>query len=341
MIECVFPRIHNILNLIMRINPVISFLFLLLCTSGTACGHRPEPIHRFEHYRFNSLAPISARVSLPPDIVLHYLRDLDGRPDYSGYVPAGDSIRALEKAISLLPPLCRSLLNRRLLGIYFIPGFMGSGLTEWVVDDNGEVYAFMVLNKSVLESGISELLTAKEKTSFINDDPDLSIRINAGNQYSGLLYILLHESIHLVDYVNNITPFVDISINDFQNRKITSTPFTRNIWETYNAPRVKHSFTGRVSFYGIKKPKLLLSESLSIYRELSSSPFVSLYGSQSWAEDLSELATFYHITEILKQPYEIQVVKNSRIIQSVRPMESPAVRRRFSLLESLYDHGAP
>ena len=28
---------------------------------------------------------------------------------------------------------------------------MGSGLTEWVVDGKGEVYAFMVLNTSVLD----------------------------------------------------------------------------------------------------------------------------------------------------------------------------------------------
>ncbi len=341
LIEYAFPRIINIYKIIMRINTAIIFFLFQLFISGCTCNHGPEPIHRFENYRFNRFDSIQSRVMLPPDMVLQYLRNLDGRPDYSGYLPAGQSMHDLEKAISLLPPLNRSLLNRRLLGIYFIPGFMGSGLTEWVADKKGTVYAFMVLNPVVLKSDISELLTIKENTCFINDDPGVSIRINAGNQYSGLLYILLHETIHLVDYIKNITPNVDDSINKYQRKKIRSTPFTRDVWEAYDRPRVKYSFSGRVSFYGINKPKLRRSESLSVYRELSDSPFVSLYGSQSWAEDLAELATFYHITEILKQPYDIQVIRGTRILQSIRPMDSPNVRRRFSLLELLYVHEAP
>jgi hypothetical protein len=324
----------------MRINTAIIFLLFQLIISGCSRSHRPEPIHRFENYRFNRFASIQARVSLPPDMVLQYLRNLDDRPDYSGHLPTGESMHNLEKAICLLPPLNRSALNRRLLGIYFIPGFMGSGLTEWVTDNRGNVYAFMVLNPMVLKSDLSELLTTKENTCFINDDSDCSIRINAGKQYSGLLYILLHESVHLVDYIKNITPYVDNSINKYQRKELGSTPFTRAVWEAYDQPRVKHSFTGRVSFYGIRKPKLRLSESLSIYRELSDTPFASLYGSQSWAEDLAELATFYHITEILKQPYVIQVIKDARILQSIRPMDSPDVRRRFPLLELLYGHEA-
>lgn len=324
----------------MKINTIIIFLFFL-SISGCVCSNRPEPIHRFKNYRFNSLDPITARVTQPPDMVLHYLRELDNRPDYSGYVPDKDALLVLEKAFNELPPLCRSLLNQRLLGIYFIPGFMGSGLTEWVVDGRNDVYAFMVLNPSVLTFDLSQLLTAKEKTCFINDDPDFSIRIDAGKQYSGMLYILLHESIHLVDYVKNLTPYVDNSINEFQKKGITATPFTRDIWEGYDRPRVKRSFTGRVSFYGIKKPKLRLSESLSIYRELSDSSFVSLYGSQSWAEDLAELATFYHITEVLKQPYVIQVVEGTRIIQSIHPMVSPDVKKRFPLLDIFYGYDAP
>lgn len=325
----------------MRISTFIIFLLLHLCISGCTCGHSPEPIHRFENFRFNSLDSISARVSLPPDMVLHYLRNLDERPDYTGYSPTRDEIRALEKAISMLPPMSRSLMNSRLLGIYFIPDFMGSGFTEWVVDSRGDVYAFMVLNTSVLKSNLSEILTAKERTCFINDDPEYAIRINAGTRYSGLLYIFLHESIHLVDYVKNITPHVDDSINEFQKKGIIRTIFTSDIWESYNKPRVKYSFTGRVFFYGIKKPKLRISESPSVYRELAKSPFVSLYGSQSWAEDLADLATFYHITRILKQPYIIQVEKGPRTILSVQPMDSPEVRRRLSYLECIYRDEAP
>lgn len=325
----------------MRFKIVIFFLFIQVCISGCTCNQGLEPVHRFENYTFSSHNPILARVSLPPEIVLRHLQNLDNRPDYTGYMPSHDELQNFEKAIRILPSLNRSMLDKRLLGIYFIPNFMGSGLTEWVVDRTGGVYGFMVFNASVLRLDLSELLTVKERTCYINDDAAYTVQINSGKNYSGLLYILLHESTHLVDYVMNITPYVDNSMNDYLKQHVSRTPFTSLIWKAYNKPVKNTSFTGRVFFYGIKKPKLRLSESVSIYRDLSKSPFVSLYGSQTWAEDLAEMVSFYHITEILKQPYVIQVRKGPRILLSVRPMDSPDVWRRLPAMEFFYTHEAP
>ena len=325
----------------MKIKTIVTIIFLLACVSSCFHGKGLEPVHRLENYSFNNHSPVSSRISLPPDIVLHHLRQLDNRPDYTGYVPTRQELAGFEKAISMLPVLNRSMLEKRLLAVYFIPNFMGSGLTEWVLDRKDEVYGFMVINPLVLRHDISELLTIKERTCYINDVPGFSVRISAGAQCSGLLYILLHESTHLVDYVLHITPYVDDAINDYLDRHITRTPFTGRVWTAYSRPVKKLSFTGRVSFYGIRKPALKLSDSFNIYRELSSSPFVSLYGSQTWAEDLAEMLSFYHITEILKQPYAISVWKGQRLLLSVRPMDSPSVKVRLKAMDLFYRQEAP
>jgi hypothetical protein len=325
----------------MKIKSAIVLIVILSWVSGCHHGKKPEPVHRYEHYSFNSKSPVTSRTSLPPDMVLRHLQNLDNRPDYAGYMPTRQELRGLEQAISMLPPLNRSMVNKRLLGIYFIPNFMGSGLTEWVIDERGVVYGFMVLNPLLLRLDASELLTLKERTCFITDDPAYSIRINAGSSCSSLLYILLHESTHLADYVLHITPYVDGEMNEYLERHITRTPYTDTIWKAYNKPVATLSFSGRVSFYGIKKPGLKLSESLRIYQDLAHSPFASLYGSQTWAEDLAEMESFYHITEILKQPYVITVWKGRQLLLSVRPMDSPAVRRRLPAMDFFYRHEAP
>lgn len=94
---------------------------------------------------------------------------------------------------------------------------------------------------------------------------------------------------------------------------------------------------GNVSFYGLGDgPKLIKSNAEKIYSNLLETPFVSLYASQNWAEDLAELETWYHYTEILGQPYEIVLYENNIIKRVYKPMENELVRERLSVLDQLY-----
>ena len=171
------------------------------------------------------------------------------------------------------------------------------------------------------------------------DDAFTEIRVDCGKTIPGFYYILLHESAHAVDYVLNITPFVDEEYKKHLNIKKTKTEFTKNCWAGYNIPKGRFMFAKRVSFYGMDKQKLKASEAVAVYKDLARSPFASLYGSMSWAEDLAELVTFYHIAHTLKQPYAIHVVHKKKKIFSVYPMEAAAVIERLPLLETFYSRG--
>jgi hypothetical protein len=318
-----------------RIVLIITSVCVILFTLY-GCRSRPDPVHQFENFRFDNTSSLESRVTLPPPLVLDYLRKLDSRPDYQPVVPGPMNREVIRSSINKLPPLTKQVLQRRLIGIYFIKNFMGNGLTDWVMDTGGNTYVFMVFNESAFTQNISELLTNKEKTCFIQDTSGTDIRIDCGTAYNGFLYIILHESAHAVDYIMRLTPYVDDTIQPYLGKVPSSTDFTRGIWNKYDTPCDRYSFTGKVFFYNIKPPRLLFSRAGDYYADLCSSPFVSLYGSMLWPEDLAELVTLYHLTEILKQPYIIKILKGGTMIQSFRPMESPRVRKRTTLMQVFY-----
>ncbi len=161
-------------------------------------------------------------------------------------------------------------------------------------------------------------------------------------KHNAFLGILLHESTHVVDYVKNITPYTEQAtktLSRIKGEKIEKTPFIAEIWEELSLPKNRFNFKARknVSFYGFKKgPKINISEAINTYKQLSSAPFASLYGAQSWAEDLAEFLTFYHLTQKLKQPYIIKVLRKGVDSCSLQPMKSEEVMKRFKMMEEFY-----
>jgi hypothetical protein len=149
---------------------------------------------------------------------------------------------------------------------------------------------------------------------------------------------LVHESTHVLDYVESYTPYAEKNIKIIKEAKATSTPFTKNTWKDLAEPVLSHDFPKRknITFYGDGGPKINVSDARDLYEHLMATPFVSLYGSMNWAEDLADAMTFYHITHMLGQPYEIRYAKNGDQVRVVRPMESPKVKELVSILQGLY-----
>jgi hypothetical protein len=56
----------------------------------------------------------------------------------------------------------------------------------------------MAIFAAILHQNVSEWLTEKERTCFESGDPHLKISVEAGT-LDAMLYVLLHETIHVVD----------------------------------------------------------------------------------------------------------------------------------------------
>ena len=289
---------------------------------------------RLSNHPFDPQSTLIERIKPIPKTILANLKEVDARNDYAPYMPDQNEISAIAAVLDVFPPLNIKIMKERLAAIYFVSNFSSSGYSDWLVDEHNKIYVYIVINAAALKTGIDEFLTRKEKSCFINDSNDFEIKISVSPVQKGFIYIMLHESCHVVDYVLGITPFTEPDIIPL--REIPKeTDFTLGIWRSYNQSVVYYKFRERVSFY--QTPQIKISEAESIYGEMSVSPFISLYGSLNWAEDLCEFLTFYHLTEKMGMNYKIEIQQNGKTSYLAEPARREQVRKRFKNLEVFYE----
>jgi hypothetical protein len=80
-----------------------------------------------------------------------------------------------------------------------------------------------------------------------------------------------------------------------------------------------------------------VSDAHKVYGALRRTPFVSLYASSNWHDDVAELVAWHHLTSRMGQPYRIVVRERDQEVLVYEPMASPLVQRRLRLLTPLYD----
>ena len=294
-----------------------------------------------ENYDFDSDSALIDRVTRIPDFLLADLKTMDGQDSYKAYVPSAEEQTMIGKYLLKLPPLHDRVLRERLIGMYFVYNFLGSGMATFAVDSSDEIFVLLIFHPDTLKTDISEWMTYRESTCFdLTESPEVSIQVECGREYTGFLYILLHESTHAVDYVRRITPFVEPVIRDIGlGSGLETTEFTSGIWSEYNTPLPASDFRRRadVTFYGLRGgPLIPAREASSVYDSLLESPFVSLYSSMNWAEDLAELVTWYHYNVVLEEPYVIQLYQNGTMAGSWELANNSLVSARFPSIRIFY-----
>lgn len=80
-----------------------------------------------------------------------------------------------------------------------------------------------------------------------------------------------------------------------------------------------------------------VSDAHEVYGALQRTPFVSLYASSNWHDDVAELVAWHHLTSRMGQPYRIVVRERDQEVLVYEPMSSPLVQRRLRLLTPMYD----
>ncbi|MGB0742915.1 MAG: hypothetical protein ACPGSB_00180 [Opitutales bacterium] len=293
-----------------------------------------------DFFSFQGDSPVHARVLVAPDPVLAELKRAEGHGNHKPYRPSPAELRLFKDYFDTLPPRCRAVMKERLLAIYFIDGLHVGGGTHWVLDDTGKIYAYMTLNRRIFDLSISDFLTLKEKTVYSREPSNYRVKIQVSGEYKSLLYILTHESLHLVDYVDRITPYAEQILNELQHTDVNETRFTEGIWWQFDQPLRKFRFRllRKVKFYSENASGVIpMSDAKNMYRSLEDTPFVSLYSCVNWAEDFAEAITMRHLTKELGLTYSTSVTKDGNVIFQSRPVEKPLFEDRFLPLEQLYD----
>ncbi|MBT3276131.1 MAG: hypothetical protein HN368_23485 [Spirochaetales bacterium] len=308
-----------------------------------ACATRPSlleqleqlPVKHLSFYNFDPSTPIKDRITDVPAELLGLYSDSDDT-ELRSYKLTADEKKQIEDTFSRLPDRHREVLEKRLIGVYCVENFIGTGMADYVLGPDNEVYAQLVLHPRVFEMNASQILSLRANTAFRSDDEEMELVIDLSNEVSGLDYIVLHESTHIVDYVERHTPYVEPGMYELFGRSGRNTSFTDEVWSDYRTlnPTVEFEFQEDLRYYGLGgDPGLSNRDLKAVYSALAQTPFASLYASFSWAEDFAEFVTFYYLVYGFGAHYEIRVMRDGESLFTYQPMDSLIVAVRAGLIE--------
>lgn len=277
----------------------------------------------------SEITALTERTQISPESIFKKFRD-------AGMNPTNHELTAIEKeklnkAFSVLPPLHQKILKKHLHSISFMDNMPNTALTSPVQSSDSVKMYNITFRAEILHQTISDWTTWKENTYYVKSaNNEYQISIDAGS-LDAIVYILLHEATHVVDGVLNLTPHLDE-----KDVWIGSKAFTQNVWDNYNKPseNVINSLL-ETTFFRSGKP-LAISNAPDVYKALQKTPYVSLYGTASWFEDLAETLTIYHLTTKMNQPYKVLVTKNGVPVSSYEPAKNRNVKKRQNYLDIFY-----
>ncbi len=301
-----------------------------------------DPIHRLESYGDVSNGELSTKLDDCPDFILNWLMDWDEVNNYYNYTLSHEEKKIFEDSIDLLPATMRKQINENVVKIYFVENFRGGGLTNFIVGPDDELFCFMLFNPITFKRTISETITIKENTCFIQDDESYDVSFNISDKLNSFIYLLLHEGAHALCLGNKNYPILTPGTYPFEDPiRVTGTQFTRGLWSDYYQLRLKitNLIPSRVTFYEFEEgPKINISESERLYRDLSLTPFASLYSTKNWADDFADYVTCKFLVDYLDCDYEVVVSKDGKEIFSYEYFENELVARRYKgAITELFD----
>ena len=297
-----------------------------------------DGIHNIEGYAFDPSSTVESRIAAIPASALKVLMQTDRRSDYLPYLPTAAERKMFAEYFEKLPLANKRVMKESLVHIYFLKNFVGAGMTDFVLSGDRKVYTVLYVNAALFSRSISEWLTCRENSFFIQDANDARVEVDCGRKYTALMYVLLHESAHILDYVHPVTPFVERSFAAAQGLSGKKTPFVEGVWDDYDVMARKLGITESkdIHAYGITPPVITSARIRGFYDRIFHTPLVSGYSASNWAEDFADSVAFYHLTRELKQPYVVTIFEHGKPVSMHKPMESLAVQRRWRIIAGLY-----
>lgn len=332
------------------IRPIILLGAALLALS--ACKKSPYEVGiawrkgMYEKLKPNLALPLIDRVQLMPAEQLKGMRDHDreiGILNTEAYAPralSADERKLMLDYVDQLPPAHRRIFSEKLMAIYFLDNFAGAGATDLVMDGQGRPYYYLVLNSAVLKKPIDEWLSYKDNGLFDDASASPSVRVRTGTDYKALMYALLHEGGHMVDYELGISPYMDDFHRKAYQRSAEASPFSEGAWLKIDTPQPGFDFKHRrdVNIYRIfpKKGLIPRAELPGMFAQLSATPFASFYAGTTWCEDFADFVTYHHLEQALGAQVRIELVEQGKVIAEHAPTQTSWSRRRAELIQVLY-----
>jgi hypothetical protein len=137
----------------------------------------------------------------------------------------------LEKVLASLPPLHHHVLKGHLRSISFLDNMPNTALTA-IVNYGSDFPIFdITVRADILNQTASEWMTEKERTCFNPENSSIEVSCEIGS-LSALLYVMLHETTHMVDGTLKLAQMPEFSSGIWQNRTKMAPEFTRDLLDS-------------------------------------------------------------------------------------------------------------
>lgn len=300
----------------------------------------------FHQLRANLELPLAQRIQrIPADLLADtqaYDRSLGigAAAGYAARTPSDAERSLVMQYIDLLPPTVQRIFQQKLLAIYLVDGFAGAGLTDWVTDGNNQSYYYLIFNSVLLEQSLDAWLSYKDNSLFDDSAAYPVIQVRTQTPYKALLYGLLHEGAHVVDYELGITPFVETLHRKASQSGAGSEAFSSAVWAHQDRPLAPYDFPNRAGMNVYRlftgKPLVPRAQLPAMYAHLRASPFASFYSASTWNEHLADFFTYHHIEQKLGGTVHIELVGKDGRLDSYAPSRHPVAGKLAPLLEVFY-----
>jgi hypothetical protein len=269
--------------------------------------------------------PLEDRASSAPESLLErFGKDLNVK--VSAHVITPGERLTLTNALAQLTPFQREVLRNRLHAIYFIDGMPNNALTFPDGGSTAEPKYSIAVRAGALHETVSELVTRKERTLFASAGSKLSVAVDGGS-LNAMVYVLLHETTHIVDFTVNATPDPDHPSGNH--------PLVGGIWQDGRTPADEYRPPILMSIFWRTGRAMPIMRAADLYDALGRTPFISVYASCDSHDDLAELVAWTELTGRLHQPYRILISNGTNVMRVIEPAQSNLVRARLRYLSQL------
>ena len=317
----------------MKISYIVVLVFSLFSCRNQQQDNVP-PFQRMENYNGNISFSIEERILATPEMIINSLNEMDNVITYASYELNDDEKQLFMNYYDFLPLKYKNIIIEKVIGIYFINNFLGGGMTLSVFDNSGNMYMVLFFNPEILHTSISEWINFRDNSVFIDNDNKISLITECANNYYALIHTLVHETSHVYDFYNNVTPFTEEYLKNDQTK--IPTDFIKDVWNDIDEPIEEYNYENRknISFYGLGE-KIDKKNAAMIFTSLKNTPFNSLYGSKTWAEDFAESFTWYYLNEYYDTNYITIIMKDEKPLIIYDPKDNELVKRRYEIFEEI------
>ena len=279
-----------------------------------------------------------------PGDILSFLRE-NNKIANSTDIPAPFDLTKREfafinRALGAIPAGITKRLNPYLKGIYFVEHLGSSSYTEYIYDNQGlPLYAFVVFDRSVLKISANEWCSREEQSPFqLVDGLKLSCTLEKGPpNYGAFLYLFLRELGHVFQINNSSFPLALEDQSDLS--AIQGTDFFKLSWLAEKDNAVLQQpilFSSTCNFkYSVTKASCGPQDAFLLYETLTKSSVPTAHGITSPSEDFAESFANYVYTQMLKQPFEIEISQGDRKLSYTACWDTSRCQEKGKIMKTL------